>query len=36
VIDEHGHSVLGIGREDLFDTLGQAAEDIPVAVAEIY
>ena len=36
LIDENGNSVMGIKREDLFDALGQAAEDIPDAVAGIY
>ena len=36
LIDENGNSVMGIKREDLFDTLGQAAEDIPAAVTAIY
>lgn len=36
LIDENGNSVLGIRQEDLFDTLAQAAEDIPTAVAAIY
>ena len=36
LIDENGNSVMGIKREDLFDALGQAAEDIPAAVAGIY
>ena len=36
LIDENGNSVMGIKREDLFDALGQAAEDIPDAVAAIY
>jgi uncharacterized protein len=36
LIDEKGNSVMGIKREDLFDALGQAAEDIPDAVVGIY
>ena len=36
LIDENGNSVLGIRKEDLFDALGQAAEDIPDAVVAIY
>jgi uncharacterized protein len=36
LIDKNGNSVMGIKREDLFDALGQAAEDIPDAVVGIY
>ena len=36
LIDEHGNSVLGIKKEALFDTLAQAADDIPAAVVGIY
>ncbi|WP_213684979.1 YecA family protein [Roseicyclus sp.] len=36
LIDENGNSVMGIRREDLFDALGQAAEDIPTAVVGIH
>ena len=36
LIDENGNSVMGIRKEDLFDTLAQAAEDIPDAVTGIY
>ena len=36
LIDENGNSVMGIKREDLFDALGQAAENIPDAVTAIH
>jgi uncharacterized protein len=36
LIDENGNSVMGIRQEDLFDALGQAAENIPDAVVGIY
>ena len=36
IMDDYGNSVLGIRKEDLFDTLAQAAEDIPTAVAAIH
>ena len=36
LIDENGNSVMGIKREDLFNALRQAAEDIPTAVAAIH
>lgn len=36
VMDESGNSVLGTNREDLLDTLAQAADEIPDAVVGIY
>jgi uncharacterized protein len=36
LIDENGNSVIGIRREDLFDALEQAAEDIPDALVGVY
>ena len=36
ILDENGNSVLGIPQEDLDQTLGEAAEQIPEAVVAIH